>query len=164
MSKMNLDRQLQALIDGAPQEEGTAIGVAAIAPVLKALASQLKSLDYYIFQTLDQEWVMTTLSNRTQPDVEKNVVYAFATLKDASTLQSKPDPQLIAQKVPVIDLLFQLLALDLVDSIVFFDTPGNLASGIEVRRQDLQSLIQTQLQQSPSLGRKNSRPLPPDIA
>lgn len=162
---MDLDRQLQVLIDNAPQKDGTAVGVAAIAPVLKALASQLKSLEYYILQTFDQEWVMTTLSNRAQPDVEKNVVYAFATLKDATTFQSMPDPQTIAQKIRVIDLLFQLIAIDLVDSIVFFDTPGNLASGIEVRRQDLQNLIQTQLQQSPSpAGRKKSSNIPPDIA
>ncbi|GAC1447891.1 MAG: hypothetical protein NVS2B14_16450 [Chamaesiphon sp.] len=161
---MDLDRQIQFLIDDAPQDGSTPKVIAAIAPVLKLLASRLQHSEYYIFQTFAQEWVLTTLSHRAQPEVEKNVVYAFATLKDASNFQQMPDPQLIALKMPIIHLLFQLFSMDTVDSIVFFDTAGNLTSGTEVHRSEVQNLIQTQLQHNPSPSKSNANHLPPDIA
>lgn len=156
---MNLDKQIQYLINNAPQD-GTPEVMAAIAPILKQLATQLRHSEYFISQTPDQGWVMTTLSNRAQPDVEKNVVYAFPTLTDAKNFQTMT-PQLIARKIPVTHILFQLVAMNTVDSLVFFETSGNLTSGTEVRRADLQNLIQAQLQQYRTS--KFSK-LPPDIA
>jgi hypothetical protein len=161
---MNLDRQIKLLIDNAPQDGHTPQAMTAIAPVLKLLAKGLQHSEYYILQTLDKDWVMTTLSNRAQPEVEKNVVYAFSTVKDATDFQSMPDPRIITLKLPVTHILFQLFAMQSVDSIVFFDTPGNLASGIEVLRADLQNLIETQLQQKRSAPRSNRSNIPPDIA
>ncbi len=161
---MDLEQQLQALIDNAPKDGTTPKIVEAIAPALKLLASQLKQLEYYILQTLDEGWVLTTLSNRTQPNVQKNVIYAFSTLKDAADFQTVSDPQLVALPVPVTHILFQMLALDTVTSTVFFDTPGNLTAGTEVRRDDLQTLIQTQLQHSQFVPRSYPSNLPPDIA
>lgn len=161
---MDLDQQIQALIDNAPRDGTTPKLMAAIAPVLKLVASQLRHLDYHILQTFDQDWVVTTLSNRAQPEIEKNVIYAFATLKDAADFHSNLDPQILAVAVPVTHILFQMLALDAVTSLVFFDTPGNLAAGTEVRRDDLQTLIQTQLQHTQSVPRSYPSNLPPDIA
>jgi hypothetical protein len=161
---MDLEQQIQVLIDQAPQDGTMPKIIEAIAPVLTLLANQLRQLEYYILQTLDQGWVMTTLSNRAQPEVEKNVIYAFSTLKDAADFQSVSDPQIMATAVPVTHILFQMLAIDTVDSTIFFDTPGNLAAGTEVRREDLQHLIQTQLQQIQSLPRSYPSNLPPDIA
>ena len=161
---MDLDQQLQVLIDNAPKDGTTPKLVETIVPVLKLVASQLRHLEYYILQTLDEGWVITTLSNRAQPEIEKNVIYAFPTLKDAADFQSSPDPQILAAAVPVTHILFQMLALDAVTSTVFFDTPGNLAAGTEVRRDDLQTLIQTQLQRSQSVPRSYPSNLPPDIA
>lgn len=161
---MDLAQQIQVLIDNAPPDGTTPKMVEAIAPVLTLFASQLQHSDYHILQTLDQGWVLTTLSNRAQPDVEKNVIYAFPTLKDAADFQSSWDPQIIAVPVPVTHILFQMLAIDTVNSTVFFDTPGNLAAGTEVRREDLQRLIQTQLQQTQSAPRSYPSNLPPDIA
>ena len=161
---MDIDRQLQQLIDNAPPDGQTPGVMAALAPVLKLLASRLQRKDYYIWQSLEQEWVLTTLSNRARPEIEKNVVYAFATLKDAADFQSMPDPQLIALQVPVTHIFFQLFGMDGVDSIIFFDTPGNLLSGTEVSRQEVQNLIHTQLQRYRSTPRANPSNLPPDIA
>lgn len=161
---MNLEQQIQVLIDQAPQDGTMPNVIKAIAPVLTLLARQLRHLEYYILQTLDQGWVLTTLSNRTQPEIEKNVIYAFPTLKDAADFQPVSDPQIMATVVPVTHLLFQMLALDTVSSTVFFDTPGNLTAGTEVRREDLQHLIQTQLQQMQSVPRSYPSNLPPDIA
>jgi hypothetical protein len=161
---MDLEQQIQVLIDSAPQDGTTPKLVEAIAPVLKLLASQLRHLEYYILQTLDEGWVVTTLSNRTQPEVEKNVIYAFSTLKDAADFQSVSDPQILAVPIPVTHILFQMLALETVTSTVFFDTPGNLTTGTEVRRDDLQNLISTQLQNSKFAPRSYPSNLPPDIA
>ncbi|MEW6493822.1 MAG: hypothetical protein AB1589_15130 [Cyanobacteriota bacterium] len=161
---MDLEQQIQLLIDSAPQDGTTPKLVEAIAPVLKHLANQLRHLEYHILQTLDEGWVVTTLSNRTQPEVEKNVIYAFSTLKDAADFQSVSDPQLLALPIPVTHILFQMLALETVTSTVFFDTPGNLTAGIEVRRDDLQNLMYTQLQNSKFAPRSYPSNLPPDIA
>src|SRR4028118_787633 len=98
---MDLAQQIQALINNAPQDGTTPKAIEAIAPVLTLLASQLRHLEYYILQTLDQGWVVTTLSNRTQPEVEKNVIYAFPSLKDAADFQSVYDPEILAATVPV---------------------------------------------------------------
>ncbi len=161
---MDLEQQIQVLIENAPQDGTTPKIVEAIAPVLTLIANQLRHSDYHILQTLDQGWVVTTLSNRAQPNVEKNVIYAFPTLKDATDFQSVADPQIIVATVPVTHILFQMLAIDTITSIVFFNTPGNLTAGTEVRRDDLQQLIQIQLQQTHSTPRSYPNNLPPDIA
>lgn len=159
---MDLEQQIQELIDGAPQDGTTANAVKAITPVLKQIAKRLKHTQYYILQTLEQQWVMTTLSHQTQPEVEKNVIYAFSNHRDASVSSSSwRGTQMMALPMPVIQLLFQILALSTVDSIIFFDTPGNIESGIEIRYQEMQDLIQVQLQQT-GLNRNNN--LPPNIA
>jgi hypothetical protein len=159
LSDMDLDKQIRELIEQAPQDGVTPQGVAAIAPVLKLLASRMRQTDYYVLQTLDRDWVVTTLSNRQQPEVEKNVVYAFATLKDAIKFQRSLSKNIVGSQMPIVHILFQLLAMDTVDSLIAFDLPGNLVSGTEIRRQDLQNLIEIQLQQE-----SRSRNIPPDIA
>jgi hypothetical protein len=157
---MDLDTQVNSLIEAAPRDGVTGDAVVAIAPTLKAIAAQLKHDQYYILQNLEQGWVMTTLSNRNEPDTRKNIVYAFPSLKDvAAGPHSIKDPQVMALPVPVIHIIFQMLALKPIDSIIFFETPGNLNQGVEVRRQDVQALVQTQLQQA-----QENPPIPPDLA
>lgn len=162
---MNLDQQIQLLIKNAPPDGVTPkVMEEAIAPILKLFASQLQHLEYHVLQTFDQGWVLTTLSNRAQPEVEKKVIYAFPTLKDAADFQGASDPQILALPVPVTHILFQMFALDQVNSTVFFEIPGNLTNGTEVHRADLQNLVQMQLQQFRSSLQDNSDNLPPDIA
>lgn len=158
---MELEQQIALLIENAPADGVTSkVMEVAIAPILKAFASQLKHLEYYVLQTIDGGWVLTTLSNRTQQLLEKNVIYAFPTLKDAANFQGTSDPKVIASPVPVTHILFQMFALEKVDSTVFVETPNNLSAGTEVRRVDLQTLIQAQLEQF----RAKPDNLPPDIA
>lgn len=157
---MDLDAQIQLLIDNAPHDGITPQLVAAIAPVLKAIARQLGHPQYYILQSLESEWVVTTLSNRANPKLEKRVVYAFPTLKDATLTSSGGlDSQVIATAIPVIQILFQLMALEPVDSIVFFETSGTTTNTVEVRRTDLQDRIQQKLQKN-----RTSKQVPPNIA
>ena len=164
LKRMNLNQQLRTLIEEAP-EYGVPAQVMenAVTPVLKLLAQRLQHLEYYTLQTLEGGWVLTILSSSAEPQVEKKVVYAFATVNDAATFQGTPNPQILATAIPVTHILFQLLALKEVDSILFMDTPGDLSTGIEIRRDDLQKLVQMQLQQlgSPSPPKKD---IPPNLA
>ncbi|KGF73720.1 hypothetical protein DO97_12970 [Neosynechococcus sphagnicola sy1] len=158
---MDLDQQIQTLIQEAPSDGITLPLVAAIAPVLKAFAQQLQHSQYYILQTLEQDWVLTTLQNQTQPNLEKTVLYAFSTLKDVTAGPGfvRDDPQLMALPVPIIDILFQMTALNGVDSAVFFENPGDLINGAEIQRAELQGAIQYHLQLPPL-----SSSVPSDLA
>jgi len=61
-------------------------------------------------------------------------------------------------------ILFQLVALETVVDSIVLETPGDLTTGIEVRREDLQNLIQVQLKQTTSAPITSPSQLPPDIA
>ena len=162
---MNLDRQLKLLVDEASQYGvPPQVMEQAVTPVLKGFATQLQHSEYYILQTLEGDWVLTTLSRRSQPKQEKKVIYAFSTLKDAANFQGTSDPHIMAMSVPVTHLLFQLFSLEPVDSIIFMETPGNLTAGTEIYRAELQKLIQRQLQQLDSFPKAKPSNIPPNIA
>ncbi|MDB9447492.1 hypothetical protein PN447_14445, partial [Anabaena sp. CS-542/02] len=61
--------------------------------------------------------------------------------------------------VPVTHILFQLLALEPVDSIVFLETPGQTTHTVEIQRSELQNILQNQMKQH-----EISKQIPPDIA
>jgi len=143
---MDLDQQIQVLIENAPQDGSTPGIMKAIAPGLKEFALKLRHLNYYVFRTLDEAWVLTTLGNRLEPTMEKKVIYAFPTPKDASSFQQMPDPQVISSSVPVTHILFQMFAMDMVDSTVFIETPGNLMTGTEIFRDNLADCIHAYMQ------------------
>ena len=159
---MNLDKQIQTLIKNSPQNNNTAEIVQAITPALKLLAQQLQHLEYYILQTSSQNWVLTTLSNRHQTEIEKQVIYAFSTEKDASS--SIIENNIIAISVPVIYILFQMIAIKPLDSLVFFEKPGNLTTATEIKREDVQKLINVYLKQYQASSKSHSSKNPPDIA
>lgn len=156
---MNIDQQIRSLIDDAPSDGRTPAAVEAIAPALQLIAEQLKHTQYYVLQNLEQQWVVTTLNHRNQPELSKKVIYAFPTLQDlTSGPYSLKDPQILAVPMPVVNVLFQLIAMKTVDSLVFFEVPGNPRATAEISRQSFQELLQRQLQ-------KLQEPvLPPDIA
>lgn len=158
---MDLDQQLNLLVSNAPPDGVTPKVIEeAVAPILKLFAAQLQHLEYYVLQTLDQGWVLTTLSNRAQHSLEKKVIYAFANLQDASTLQGSADPQIVASPVPVTHILFQMFAFDNVDSAVFVETPGDLSTGVEIQRKNLKGMVDKQLEK---LRPKRSN-IPPNLA
>lgn len=147
LKPMELDAQVDLLVRNAEDHGLTPLAITTIAPVLLAVAGQLRHAQYYVLQTLEQGWVMTTLNNRNQPDRQKNVVYVYPTLKDAADSPGAGlDPRVMALPIPVIHILFQLLAMKPVDSLIFYETTGQNEPGMEVRRHDLESLIQSQLQ------------------
>ncbi|MDJ1168280.1 hypothetical protein PMG71_02435 [Roseofilum sp. BLCC_M154] len=162
---MDLDDQIQTLIDRAPQDGHTPQIIAAIAPALKALAQQLQHSQYYILQSVNQEWVFTTLRNNEEAELTKKVIYAFSTFKDAAQSPSAKDsPNLIAVPIAVTALLFQMVTLEPIDSLVFFETPGNLQSGVEVRSEDVKNLIESYLAQLSSGSAPPISKFPPNMA
>lgn len=158
---MDLDAQIQILIDGAPRDGTTPDAIATIAPVLKVFAQRLRHRQYYILQTTNQEWMMTTLSNRARPDLQKRAIYAFPTLEDARSSVNTPHPaNLVAVALPVVHILFQMVALQTLDSLIFFETEGNLENAIEIQGADVRKAIQLQLQQKLSVPPS----IPPNLA
>ncbi|MBE9050471.1 hypothetical protein IQ243_08620 [Nostocales cyanobacterium LEGE 11386] len=157
---MDLKTQIQLLIDHAPRDGITPHLVSAIAPALIAIAKKLRHSQYYILQNSEESWVLTTLSNRANPGLEKRVIYAFPTIQDVSLISPAGlDPQMLAKIVPVTHILFQLVALEPVDSIVFLETPGQTTHTFEVQRSQLQNLLQQQIKQQQS-----GKQIPPNIA
>lgn len=157
---MDLQAQIRSLINHAPQDGVTPLLVESIAPALCALAEKLSHSQYYILQNTHEEWVLTTLSNRANPQSEKQVIYAFPSSKDVSiNSDMASDPSMIAVPTPVTHILFQLIALEPVDSIVFFETPGTTGNAVEIKRLELKNLVQQTLEQNNSANR-----IPPDIA
>jgi hypothetical protein len=143
---MNLEQQLKILINEAPQYGIAPIVIEkAINPVLKTLANQLKYTDYYILASQEGEWLLTTLSHRDNPQQEKTVIYAYSNAKDARKSQVILASKVVPTWLPVTHLIFQLFALQPVDSIIFMETPGNLDKGTEISRNKLQIMIEKEL-------------------
>jgi non-ribosomal peptide synthetase component E (peptide arylation enzyme) len=159
---MNLESQIQLLIDNAPQDGITPKIMVSIAPVLLSIAQRLKHLQYFIVQNADQDWVVTTLSNRANPGLEKRVIYAVSTIQDVSLISDAgQDPQVLTTSMYVTQLLFQLMALKTVDSMIFVEIPGSMSKVVEVQRSELERLIEKQLQK---YRHKTSSQVPPNIA
>lgn len=157
---MDLEAQIQLLIDNAPRDGMTPNLIAAIAPALRTIAQKLRHSQYYILQNSESSWVLTTLSNLTNPGLEKRVVYAFPTIQDVSLISPAGlDPQMLAKIIPVTHILFQLVALEPVDSIVFLETPGKTTHTVEIRRTELEKLMHKHLRQQ-----RSPKQIPPDIA
>jgi len=157
---MELDQQVQELIDNAPQDGKTSALVVAISPALKAIAGQLQHKQYYVLKTEDEGWVVTPLSHRSQPSLKKKVIYAYPTLVDAkASFPDSKDSKVLTISIPVIHILFQMLAMKTVDSTVFFETPKKLDNAIEVTQQRLASAIKQAYKNAQS----HSQP-PSDIA
>lgn len=154
---MDLDQQIKALIEKAPRDGSTPQILQAIAPALVLIAQQLQHLEYSILQAVDQSWALVVLSNLKEPGREKRVIYAWTSLKDASQAAAAAGDRLRPVLLPVTHILFQMIALEGLDSIVFFESPGNQEVGTEIPREQVQNLISVYLQQY------RSAP-PPDIA
>ena len=155
-----LDQQIQSLIDDAPKDGVTPGLIKAIAPGLKQLALNLRHEQYYILQSLDSDWLVTTIRN--SENIEKRVIYAFPTLQDSfatSTSSAHFKAQLVALPMPVIHILFQLVALQSVDSIIFLENPGEATAGYEINPQDIRKLIQVHIKPQSLYNQ-----IPPDIA
>ena len=162
---MDLKAEIQQIINNAPKYGvPTVVMEQAVVPVLKLFTQRLEHEEYQVIQTLDGDWVLTTLESRIQPEIEQTVVYAFATLKDAASFPGAKDPKLMAMPLSAIQILLQLFAIDRLDSIIFLETPGDLSTGKQIARSDLQSSIQAQIQKLDQGDTSTTDSIPPNLA
>lgn len=155
---MDIDQQLQALIEGAPPEADLKQAIETVSPVIRAIAQQLQHSEYYILQSVSQQWLQATIARKDNPTEPKRVIYAYPSLAAAAGDQlANSSPGIMALPVPTARLLFQLPSIEPVDSLIFLESDAR-DQAIEVRRADLKVLFQSQLTQQ-------MRPqFPPNIA
>jgi hypothetical protein len=153
---MNLEEQVKKLIDGAPDPESRK-SVLEIAPILQQVAATLPQTTYYICQSQEGESVITVLKHNRQPELEISVIYAFMNTEDISKFDSGSLTNQSAVEVPVIQLLFYLLAFPEIERVIFLNNSQNLDIGKELSRQSLEDSIEQKLQQAPK------SQLPPDV-
>jgi len=145
---MNLDQQLRNLINEAPEYGVPAIIMEhGVIPVISAYAHQLDYSKYYLRQTLENNLVLTILGTDKHPEVEKRVIYAFPTVEDAAKFPDTKinDANVIAQEIPVSQILFQMFTMKEVDSVIFVEKPENYQQSKEIFCNKLQSAIQHNL-------------------
>ncbi len=134
------------------------MSVAAIAPVLQQVAMTLPLTEYHLCQSLAGEWEISTLRHLQQADLEIQVIYAFAKIEDIATVnREKFRPELVV-KVPIVQLLFQMLATPELDRLIFFNNSQLLDRGQEIYRSQLLELIAENFR---SIESQSS--LPPDV-
>ena len=140
-----LDAQLSVLINDAANYGVSPVVIErAIAPVLKAFASQLQHLEYYVLQNVQESWVLTTIAN---PQFgQKKVVYAFKSVRDAGIFAKTNQADAIAMPIAIAQLLWRLVALQQVDSIIFLEDSHNLNRGTEVERNRLLESIRSAIE------------------
>ncbi|WP_309742853.1 hypothetical protein [Chamaesiphon sp. OTE_20_metabat_361] len=129
----------------------------AIAPILQQVAATLPQTTYYICQSSQGESVITTLRHHRQPDLEIKVIYAFIKVEDISNFDGGSLATQSAVEVPVIQLLFYLIAFPEIDRVVFLNNSKNLNIGKEISRQSLEDSISQKLKPD------SKSQLPPDV-
>lgn len=145
---MNIDQQLQNLIEEAPKFGVPAIIMEnGVIPIINAFAQQLGHSQYYLRQTLDNNLVLTILGNDQHPELEKRVIYAFPTVEAAAQFPDSKinSPDIVAQEVPVSEILFQMFTMKEVDSVIFVDEPDKYQQSKEIYCNKLQSAIRQNL-------------------
>jgi hypothetical protein len=140
---MSLTQQIEQLVKSAPDDLQKTM--ATLAPALATAAKKLR-LQYFVGVGATGQWIATTLQNR-QSQQEITVVYGFANVSD---LQAFYQESANSVTLPVIDLLFQLTALDDIDRLVFFDS-ADFSQGKPVSKLDLQRSIELQLKSATTL-------------
>ena len=145
---MDLEQQLQNLISEAPQYGVPAsIMEYGVVPVLRTYAQQLDHQKYYLRQTLENNLVLTVLTNHQNPTIEKKVIYAFPSVTDAAKFPDSniDDANVVAQEFPVGQILFQMFTMKDIDSIIFVDQPNNYQQSKEIYCEKLQTAIKAHL-------------------
>jgi hypothetical protein len=141
---MDIPAQIQALIDESPPDQEMREGIQVVAEVLGQVALGLGHLQYYILQNLENQWQVTTLEHRAEPDRQKNVLYVYSRLGDATRMGQ--DADLLAVPIRILPLLFQFFSFAQVDSLLFVDEANQPNQLKELSRADLQAVVQASLQ------------------
>ncbi|BAY50843.1 hypothetical protein NIES2134_115780 [Thermostichus vulcanus NIES-2134] len=143
---MDLLTQVDELIANAPDDPPTVAAVQAIAPILYEEAQRYGQTVYYVLQTRDGQWQVITLEEQHPPHQQKNVIHAYGS---EAMAQEACDEQVIPVAMPIIPLLFQLLAAEPVDSLMILEADGERAW--EVGRQSLLAQVRSVLSAPPDI-------------
>lgn len=146
---MDLASQVNELIANAPQDTATIAAVEAIAPLLLQEAQRYQQTMYYVLQTEDGQWQVITLEERHPPYRQKVVIHAYGSAAMAAAA-SNADSRLRVVEMPIISLLFQLLAAEPVDSLIVLEPPDG-EQGWEVSRESLLAQVRSMLNMPPNI-------------
>jgi hypothetical protein len=124
---MDPQDDLDVLIREASQYGIPPEAMRAIAPVLLRFSAPLPASTYWIPCDAEGQWLLTTLRQSGDAAVQKQVVFAYATAEAAQQETGQ------SEAVAVLPLLVQLIALEPVDSLVFYDRADS-EQGVEIRR------------------------------
>ncbi len=125
-----LNLQVNALIQDAPNDRTTTQRVTTLAPLLAKFAlTRLNQAYYYLIQDPDGALLRETFIHPTQftaeTTVEKTIVFAFPTLEEADLHRDNGDNGLnadyLAVRTPSLEILFRFWALNWCDAVVFWD-------------------------------------------
>jgi hypothetical protein len=140
---MKLEQQLEIIIKDAPQYGiPSVIMEQGVIPVLRNYGKKLRESEYYILKTAEDQLLLNTLTNISQPSLEKKVIYLFAMVKDGLNFSEKSEQKVYPKPIFVTDILFQLFALKAADSLIFVEKDQRQ---YEVNRSQLQELVETNL-------------------
>lgn len=141
-----LAQQLQTL-SGSADDPHTQWAVQVMGRVLLSVAQQLGHTHYWLVGSKEGYWQTVHLQNVHAPEQTKTVIYAFADVTSANLerLQSDRPEHLLCLETPILDILFRALALQQVESIIFFDQPFHTHRGTEIKRSSLERMCQAQL-------------------
>jgi hypothetical protein len=148
---MNLDAQIQSLVDNAPDAESR-VSALAVSAIIKRVAETFPGTEYYIAQSPEGDWLVTTLQHRQNPQEQIQVIYAYA---NEELVPKTADT--IGFKLPIIHLLFEVMAVSQIDRVLFVERSELEETPRSVGREDLERLVAETIQQLPSPS------LPPDV-
>ncbi|MFM8294802.1 MAG: hypothetical protein ACKN9E_09680 [Microcystaceae cyanobacterium] len=136
---MNLKPQIEALQEfSSLLELPPGVFEKEIIPLLVRHAKRLKRSLFFVWESsASGQWIIFRLQSITNPAIEKTVLYAFSTEQDAKNHPDfDPSDSLVVQ-VPVLQLLFESVVFEELDSFVFYPYPKNYKNNIELPRREL---------------------------
>lgn len=155
---MTLAQQLDQLIQQGPKYGiNTMVMRQGITPVLRNLAQSLAHEQYYILRSPNEQWVMTTLSDRDDATNTQKVLYAFSDQMSAASFPNQTGHDLTPHCLPSTHLIFQLLALKPLESLLFYEQPLPTTAIQEIKRSEFTTAIQKSLQQLKAQQSKSGR-------
>ena len=122
-----LNIQVNALIQDAPNDRTTTQSVVTLAPLLAKFAlTRLNQAYYYLIQDPDGALLRETFIHPTQFTAEttgeKTIVFAFSTLEEAAlNRDSGLNADGLVVRTPTLEILFRFWALSWCDAVVFLD-------------------------------------------
>ena len=144
---MNLKPQIDALTElSVLMELPPGVFENEIIPLLIRYAKRLKRSHFFVWESsASGQWIIFRLQNVRNPRLEKTFLYAFSTEQDAKNHPDFDPSDSRVVQVPVLQLLFESVVFEGLDSFIFYPYPKNYKNNIELSRRELLEAIQALL-------------------